>query len=110
MPWGAPRTAILGYAFWQRRLGAKADVIGLSITLDGAAVMIVGVLPPSFDFGGTFSPGRPRRPVVPSPLSPETTRRRNTLAVVGRLRPGINLATTAVETASVVERHQQDGA
>jgi MacB-like periplasmic core domain len=28
---GAPRTAILSYAFWQRRLGAKADAIGASI-------------------------------------------------------------------------------
>src|SRR5919106_1672662 len=67
--WGAPRTAILSYAFWQRRLSATVDVIGGSITLDGtvgalaglgpAATTIVGVLPPSFDFSGTFSPGRP---------------------------------------------------
>ncbi len=102
--WGAPRTAILSYAFWQRRLGAKADVIGGSITLDGTPTTVVGVLPPSFDFGGTFSPGRPADLFLPFPLSPETNRRGNTLAVIGRLKPGIDLTTAAVETATVVDR------
>jgi predicted permease len=102
--WGAPRTAILSYAFWQRRLGAKADVIGGLITLDGAPTTVVGVLPPSFDFGGTFSPGRPADLFLPFPLSPETNRRGNTLALIGRLKPGIALTTAAVETATVVDR------
>ena len=102
--WGAPRTAILSYAFWQRRLGAKADVIGGAITLDGAPVTVVGVLPPSFDFGGTFSPGRPADLFLPFPLSRETDRKGNMLAVIGRLNPGIDLTTAAVETAAVVDR------
>ena len=101
--WGAPRTAILSYAFWQRRLRAKADVIGEPITLDGAPVTIVGVLPPSFDFGGTFSPGRPADLFLPFPLSSETNRRGNTLAVIGRLRPGIDVRTAAIETATAVD-------
>lgn len=102
--WGAPRTAILSYAFWQRRLGAKAGVIGASITLDGAPTTIVGVLPPSFDFAGTFSPGRPADLFFPYPLSPENNRRGNTVAVIGRLKPGIDLTAAAVETATAVDR------
>jgi predicted permease len=102
--WGAPKTAILSYAFWQRRLGAKADAIGGSITLDGAPVTVVGVLPPSFDFGGTFSPGRPADLFLPFPLSPENNRRGNTLAVIGRLKPGIGLPAAAAEIAAAVDR------
>ncbi len=102
--WGAPRTAILSYAFWQRRLREKADVIGEPLTLDGAPVTIVGVLPPWFDFGGTFSPGRPADLFLPFPLSAETNRRGNTLAMIGRLKPGIDLAAAAVETATTVDR------
>jgi putative ABC transport system permease protein len=112
--WGAPRTAIVSYGFWQRRLGAKADVIGASITIDGtvgaldglgpAPTTIVGVLPPSFDFGGTFTPGRPADLFLPFPLSPETNRRGNTVALIGRLKPGIDLTTAAVETATAVDR------
>lgn len=112
--WGAPRTAIVSYTFWQRRLGAKTDVIGSSIIVAGVIgaiapfdrtpVTIVGVLPPSFDFDGIFSPGRPADLFLPFPLAPETNRRGNTVALIGRLKPGIDLATAAVETATVVDR------
>ena len=102
--WGAPQTVILSYAFWRQRMGAKADVVGRSITLDGTPTTVVGVLPPSFDFGGTFTPGRPADLFLPFPLSPETNRRGNTLAVIGRLKPGVGLTTAAVETANAVDR------
>jgi predicted permease len=102
--WGAPRTAILSYAFWQRRLDAKPEVIGRSITLDGAPVTVVGILPPSFDFGGTFRPGRPADLFLPFPLSPENNRRGNTLALIGRLKPGIDLTTAGVEITTTVDR------
>jgi len=102
--WGAPRTAILSYGFWQRRLGARAELIGGVITLDGALTTVVGVLPPSFDFSGTFSPGRPADLFLPFPLSPENNRRGNTLALIGRLKPGIDLTTAAIETATTVDR------
>ena len=112
--WGAPRAAIVSYAFWQRRLGQKSEVIGSSLILageigalapfDSTPVVIVGVLPPSFDFDSIFSPGRPADLFFPFPLAPETNRRGNTVALIGRLKPGIDLATAAVETATVVDR------
>lgn len=102
--WDAPRTAIVSHAFWQRRLGARDDVIGTSIGLDGTPATIVGVLPSSFDFGRMFSPGRPADLFLPFPLSPETNRRGNTVALIGRLKPGIDLPNAAVETATTVDR------
>ncbi|HEX7237563.1 MAG TPA: ABC transporter permease [Gammaproteobacteria bacterium] len=47
---GSPPTAMLSYAYWQRRFGGERDVIGRTLTLDGAPVEIVGVLPASFRF------------------------------------------------------------
>jgi len=101
--WGAPRAVILSHAFWQRRLGARMDVIESSITLDGQSATIVGVLPASFDFAGTFSPGRPADLFVPYPLTAENNRRGNTLALIGRLKPHIDIAAAASDTATVVE-------
>lgn len=46
---GRPRTppsVIASHAFWQQRLGGRADAIGRPIRLDGAEHTLVGVLPP----------------------------------------------------------------
>jgi putative ABC transport system permease protein len=43
---GAPPPVIASYAFWQERLGGRADAVGRSITLDGASHVVIGVLPP----------------------------------------------------------------
>jgi hypothetical protein len=51
----APRTVILSYAAWQRRYGGRQDVLGQTVTLDGAPNTIIGVLPPDFH----FSPAEP---------------------------------------------------
>jgi putative ABC transport system permease protein len=47
---GAPRVVILGHGVWQRRFGARADVIGRTLTLDDQPCEVVGIMPPGFDF------------------------------------------------------------
>jgi predicted permease len=49
---GAAPVVILGGAFWKRQFGASLDVVGKSITLNGASYEIVGVVPPDFAFYG----------------------------------------------------------
>jgi putative ABC transport system permease protein len=44
---GAPVVALASPAFWQQRLGGRADAIGKAVRLDGNDVTIVGVLPPA---------------------------------------------------------------
>ena len=46
----APRTLILSYAAWQKRFGAKQEILGQPITLDETPYIIVGVLPQNFHF------------------------------------------------------------
>lgn len=46
----APKTVILSYGYWQKRFGGNAKAIGQSITLDGTAREIIGVLPRDFQF------------------------------------------------------------
>jgi predicted permease len=48
-PSGAP-TVLLSYAYWQQKFGGATSVIGSSITLDGKARQIIGVLPRGFHF------------------------------------------------------------
>lgn len=46
----APKTVILSYGYWQKKFGGATSVIGQSITMDGNARQIIGVLPRSFQF------------------------------------------------------------
>jgi predicted permease len=46
----APATVMLSYAYWQQKFGGATSVIGTSITMDGKARQIIGVLPRSFHF------------------------------------------------------------
>ncbi|HWE84227.1 MAG TPA: ABC transporter permease [Terracidiphilus sp.] len=46
----AAKTVVLSYGYWQRRLGGNNSIVGRSITVDGTAHEIIGVLPRSFHF------------------------------------------------------------
>ncbi|HEV2615201.1 MAG TPA: ABC transporter permease [Candidatus Acidoferrales bacterium] len=45
---GAPRVAVISYAYWTRRFGRDAAIVGKNVTLNGIPFTIVGVTPPSF--------------------------------------------------------------
>jgi predicted permease len=49
---GAAPVVILGGGFWKRRFGSSPDILGKSLTLNGAAYTVVGVVSPSFTFYG----------------------------------------------------------
>jgi predicted permease len=46
----APKTVLLSYGYWQKKFGGATSVIGQSITMDGNARQIIGVLPRGFQF------------------------------------------------------------
>jgi putative ABC transport system permease protein len=46
----SPRTVMLSHGYWKSRFGGDRSLIGRRIMMDGNAVEIVGVLPPSFQF------------------------------------------------------------
>ena len=104
----APRTVLLSHRLWSRRFSADANVVGRTVSLDGASATIVGVLPEWFDFGSVFSPGTRVDLFTPFPLAEETNRRGNTLAVIGRLRPGVAIETARQEFELLGEQLTQE--
>ncbi len=62
---GRPSIAVVSYAMWQQQFGGRADIIGLTVRLDGTTHTIVGVMPASFNF-----PDRETRAWLPLLISP----------------------------------------
>jgi len=106
--WNAPKTVVLGYEFWRRRFSGDRSIVGQTVVLDGHAATVIGVLPASFDFAATFTPGRRADIFFPFPLSPETNRQGNTLALIGRLKDGASMEAAQTEASSIGARHKGD--
>ena len=94
---GGRPAALLSYYYWKTQFASDPNVIGKTITINtspaavNGPVTIVGVLPASFDFGAVFAPGKKVDLFVPAVMDFWSTWG-NTLAVVGRLKPGVTAA------------------
>jgi predicted permease len=86
--YSAPPAMLLSYSFWRRRFASDPNVVGKKLTLSDQPVTVIGVLPASFDFASIFAPGTPIDVFIPWPLTDDTKPHGNTMAIVGRLKPG----------------------
>ena len=94
---GTPPAALLTHGFWQRRFASDPAVVGRKLMLNNNPVMVVGVMPASFDFASVFAPGTPVDLFIPWPLTGETNSFGNTMKVIGRLRPGATVQRAQAE-------------
>lgn len=99
---GGRPAALLTYPFWKTQFGSDRNIIGKTIDINtspsgmNGAVTIVGVLPASFDFGAVFAPGKKVDVFVPAVMDFWKTWG-NTLALVGRLKPGVTVTQAQAE-------------
>ncbi len=99
--WNGPKAVMLGHGLWQRRFNSNAAIVGTSLTLNGEPHTVVGVLPESFDFATVFAPGSHFDLFFPFPLSTETNRWGNTMAMIGRLTPGVSADRAQAEIRTI---------
>lgn len=102
--WNGPKAVILSDGLWRRRFASDPSIVGTSLTLNDAPHTVVGILPASFDFGSVFAPGSHFDLYFPFPLSPETNRWGNTMAMIGRLKPGVSVGEAQAEIRTVAAR------
>ena len=96
---GAPAVVVLGYELWQRSLGGRPDVVGLTATLGGSPATVIGVMPEGFAYPYNQQAWVPLQIRAPyNPLEGEP------LSVVGRLAPGVTREQADAELRVVGER------
>ncbi|HEV8497242.1 MAG TPA: ABC transporter permease [Gemmatimonadaceae bacterium] len=90
---GHNHEVLLSDRLWRRRFGAEKGLVGKTITVDGRAYTVVGVMPPNFNF--------PERGDVWVPFSTtaanEAHGNRGYAGAIGRLAPGATLATARAD-------------
>jgi predicted permease len=95
--WNGPKAVLLAHGFWTRRFGSDPAIVGRSLTINDQAYTVAGVLPASFDLAAVFTPGSHFDLYFPFPLSKETNRWGNTMAIVARLKPGVTVSSARAE-------------
>jgi predicted permease len=95
---GHPGTVILSYAYWQRRFGGDASIVGRRLVLDGEAADIVGVMPARFRFLDArvdlFAPFQLDRTQV--------ALGRYVFPSLARLKPGVTIADATADLTRLV--------
>jgi len=91
----APRVALVTYGLWRSRFASDRNLPGHSISLDGRATVVVGVLPPQFEMPNLGHDDI----LVPAALDGSTDRRPNArqmiLRAFARLKPRITIKQAA---------------
>lgn len=89
------RVVILGHGTWETRFGARRDIVGTEITLNDTPYIVVGVLPPTFEFVNSATDFQARTQFdiwVPLAINPQrASRGSHPLRVFARLKPDTTL-------------------
>src|ERR1700758_1092513 len=96
---GAPATVILSYGYWQRHFSGDASVIRKTISVDGKAREIIGVMPHDFRFLGVPDLAL----VLPLQLERNATTLGNfSYFGIARLKPGITIDAASTDVARML--------
>jgi predicted permease len=102
-----PRAVLISHPLWERRFNSDPGIVGRAITLNDRPATIVGVMPASFDFGSVFVPGTRADVWSPFPIDEFHDTWGNTLAIVGRLKPGVSMQSAQAELETVTQDLQR---
>jgi putative ABC transport system permease protein len=97
---GRNGVAVVSQGFWKRRLAADPAALGKTVSLDGAAYTIVGVMPEDFNFPLETEVWAP----LAFPPAGRHDRESHSLAILGRLKPAVPLHQARAEMTSVGRR------
>ncbi|HEV8146399.1 MAG TPA: ABC transporter permease [Bryobacteraceae bacterium] len=105
--WNGPKAILLSHELWERRFASDPNISGRKLTINDRPVTVAGVLPESFSFSSVFAPGSRIDLYSPFPLTPETNRWGNTLAIIGRLKPGATISSAQAEFEVIADPIRQ---
>jgi putative ABC transport system permease protein len=100
-PGGAP-AVLISHAYWQRRFHSDPSAVGRTLTVDGVARTIIGVVP--HELGELVAADL----WLPTAIDPNSIERRNhNYGIVARLKAGVTAAEARAEMKTIAARLEQ---
>jgi putative ABC transport system permease protein len=98
---GHNNVVILSHGLWQRRFGGDPNILDRAITLNGQSYNIIGVMPPSFRFGG-----RATELWTPMGFTAQQAQQHGAhyVSAIGRLKPRVTVEQARAEMSAIAER------
>jgi predicted permease len=102
---GRDNVLVLSYGTWRTVFGGDSSVVGRTVRMSGAAMQIVGVMPPRFTFGGQEQFWMPF--VIQQQLADVNRARKfHNMVGVARLRPGASAERAESDLATIAHRNE----
>jgi putative ABC transport system permease protein len=101
---GADQVAVVSYGLWQSRFGGDQKLLGKTISLNGRAYSVVGIMPKDFDYPV------PVEFWVPLALTPaeKADRAQLSLNALARLKTGVSVSQARAVLANFSHRLEQE--
>ena len=97
-----PQVVVLSHRLWERRFGARHDVLGGRLELNGRPSTVIGVMPASFGIEG--SKAELWTPMQLNPSLDYRTRAGRYLTSVARLKPNVTPQRAQVDMSAIARR------
>jgi putative ABC transport system permease protein len=95
---GTSQVVLLSNLFWKRHFAQRPDILGQPVQINEESYTIIGVMPAGFE----VPPGHPEQ--IYTPMVRDPNRNHGFLMVLGRLRPGVSIASAQTEM-NVITNH-----
>ncbi len=99
---GRNQVVILSHRLWQRHFNGDSSVVGRAISVGGAPMTVLGVMPASLD--NVISPDVQIWRALGFANQPFACRTCHSLRMIARIRPGVTMAAAETELAAIHNR------
>ncbi len=95
---------VLSHALWQRRFGRDRNIVNQTITLNGVARTVVGVMPPGFNYP------KGAELWAPITITPELARSRQNHSywIIGRLKANVSVQQGQADLTTIATRLEKE--
>lgn len=105
---GREQVAMLSYDLWRQQFGARRDIVGKRITLNGRSIEVIGVAPQLVQYPELSADIFASTSFTADARAQVSFRRAHYLRVIGRLKSDVSIESANAELRTLMSRLEKD--